>query len=161
MLNWAEIEQRLEEAALTLRRLPNPAGSGARGYGSSWPEVVREARHAYGYERARMRVVPSAREISRYEEAVGWLALLSDPVDRHIVWHRAEGYRWRQVCHRVGLARSTCGRRYAAALLTIEKALRVKGLAGVELPENRAKLPHTIRKTPNIDRDKNGSLGHE
>jgi len=61
MITPSEIEDRLEEAALTLRRLPNPAGSGARGYGRSWPEYVHEAKHAYGYEKATMRVIPNAR----------------------------------------------------------------------------------------------------
>ena len=30
-----EIEDQFEDAALTLRRLPNPTGSGAKGYGHS------------------------------------------------------------------------------------------------------------------------------
>ena len=67
-----EIEDRFEEAALTLKRLPNPPASGARGYGRSWPDYVHEAKHAYGYEPARMRVSPNAREIQRMEEALGW-----------------------------------------------------------------------------------------
>jgi len=56
-----EFEDRREEAALTLRRPPKLPGSGTRGYGSSWPETVRSFHTAFGYERACMRVVPSAR----------------------------------------------------------------------------------------------------
>ena len=122
-----EIEDRLEEAALTLRRLPNPPGSGARGYGSSWPDTVRSVHTAYGYERARMRVVPSAREISRMEEAIEWLRLVADPDDRRIVWMRAEGHRWRSVGIAVGCVRQTAWRRWTAALLTIAKRLNAKG----------------------------------
>lgn len=121
-MTWREIEDRLEEAALTLRRLPVP-GSGPRGFGSSWPEYVREAKHAYGYHAARMRVVPSAREITRMEEAIYWLRLIPKPDDRRIVWMRADGYRWREVCVHVGCVRSTAHRRWVAALLTIEKKL--------------------------------------
>jgi hypothetical protein len=88
-LSWREIEDRLEEAALALRRLRHPSGSGPRGYGSSWPEYVREARHAHGYHKARIRVVPSALEIQRMNEAIDWLRLIRDAGDRRIVGMRA------------------------------------------------------------------------
>lgn len=129
MITPREIEDRFEEAARTLRRLPNPPGSGARGYGSSWPEYVHEARHAYGYEQARMRVIPSAAEIQRMDEAIDWLKLVGGENDqaaadnRRIVWMRAEGQRWRQVCIQVGCVRSTAWRRWTAALITIANRL--------------------------------------
>ncbi|MDO5606809.1 MAG: DUF6362 family protein, partial [Paracoccus sp. (in: a-proteobacteria)] len=91
-----DIEDRFEEAALTLRRLPNPPGSGPRGYGSAWPEYIHEAKHAYGYHEARMRVVPNPAEIQRMEECLTWLRWL-EPDDARIVWMRAEGCRWKQV----------------------------------------------------------------
>lgn len=123
LLTATEISDRLESAALTLRRLPNPPGSTPKAYGSSWPAVVQEAKHAYGYHEARMRIVPSAKEIQEMEEAIEWLLLLDDPTDRHILWMRAENHRWRTICHRVGLVRQTCHRRAIAAVLTIEKKL--------------------------------------
>lgn len=129
-LGPADILERLELAALTLRRLPNPTGSGARGYGSSWPDVVREAQTAYGYNEAQMRVVPSAHEIQLMEEAMGWLSFLQDPLDRRILWMRAENYRWRAICHRVGLVRQTCHRRAMSGVLTIEKRLAAKAKGG-------------------------------
>ncbi len=125
-IGWREVEDRLEEAAVTLRRLPNPPGSGPKGHGSSWPEYVHEAKHAYGYHTTRLRVVPSARDIARMEEAIAWLLFIRDPDDRRIVWMRAEGVRWRDVCVNAGCCRSTAHRRWSAALLTISKALKVK-----------------------------------
>lgn len=122
----SEIEDRLEEAAITLRRLPHPPGSGPKGFGSSWPEYVHEARHAYGYHEARMKVVPNAREIERMDEAIAWLMLIGNADDRRIVWMRAEGHRWRAICRRAGVARSTAWRRWSAALLTISKHLNKK-----------------------------------
>ncbi|MCC5960559.1 MAG: hypothetical protein JJU08_14600 [Rhodobacteraceae bacterium] len=118
-----EIEDRLEEAALTLRRLPAPSGSGPKGYGNSWPEFVRDARHAYGYHEARMRVIPNAGEIARMEETIGWLLLIAHPDDRRIVWMRAEGWRWKPICWRFGVSRTTAWQRWTAALLTIRKSL--------------------------------------
>jgi len=126
MISPREIEDRLEEAALTLRRLPSPPGSGPKGFGSSWPEVVRDTRHAYGYETARMRVVPSARDIARMEEVIAWLPLIADPVDRRIVWMRAENHRWRQICIIAGCVRSTAHRRWLASLLTLANHLNKK-----------------------------------
>lgn len=126
MFTPREIEDRFEEAAITLRRLPNPAGSGAKGYGSSWPDYVRDARHAYGYHEVKMRVVPSAAEIQRMEDAIAWLRLIGDPDDRRIVWLRAEGFRWRQVCIQVGCVRQTAWRRWVAALQTVANHLNQK-----------------------------------
>jgi hypothetical protein len=125
-----EIEDRFEDAALTLRRLPNPPGSGPRGYGVSWPDYVQEAKHAYGYAEARMRVIPSASDIQKMEDCIAWLHLL-DPEDARIVWLRAEGVRWRQVCYRAGVVRSTAWRRWAAALLTIAKHLNAQEKSAV------------------------------
>ncbi len=116
-----EIEDRLEEAAYTLRNLPEK--DRPRGYGNSWPPVVHDAKHAYGYTPERpMRVIPSAAAISRMEECFDWLLMLN-PEDARIVWLRAEGARWRQVCIRAGVVRSTAWRRWVAALLTISKKL--------------------------------------
>ncbi len=128
-LTPAEIEERFEEAALTLKRMPNPPGSGPSGYGSSWPAYVQEAKHAYGYHEARMRVVPNAAEIQRMEEALDWLRLIDHPeqdratIDRRIVWMRADGHRWRTVCRAVGLGRSQAWRRWSAALIQLSRVL--------------------------------------
>ncbi|MBY6055394.1 DUF6362 family protein [Leisingera daeponensis] len=129
ILTVAQIEDRFEEAALTLKRTPNPAGSGARGYGSSWPPYVRSRFAAYGAEEARVRVIPNAAEIQRMENTIEWLSLLAsgdevrDADDRRIVWMRAEGYRWRAICARVGLSRSQAWRRWSAAMITIQRRL--------------------------------------
>lgn len=116
------IEDRMEEAALTLRRLPNPPGSGPKSYGQSWPEYVHDAMHAYGYSEARMKVIPSADQIQRMDECIEWLRFVS-PDDARIVWQRAEGWRWRHVCIQAGCVRQTAWRRWAAALLTIANHL--------------------------------------
>jgi hypothetical protein len=123
-----EIEDRFEEAALTLRRLPER--NRPRGYGSSWPPVVHDAMQVYGYTpEAPMRIVPSAAAITRMEECFDWLLIL-EPEDARIVWLRAEGVRWRQVCYRAGVVRTTAWRRWAASLLTIAKHLNAKEKSG-------------------------------
>ena len=116
-----DIEEHFGEAAYTLRRLPEK--DRPRGYGGSWPPFVQEAKHDYGYTpEAPMRVIPSAAANSRIEECFVWQMLIH-PEDARIVWLRADGMRWRQVCIRAGVVRSNAWRRWAAALLTIAKKL--------------------------------------
>lgn len=134
LLTPCAIEDRFEEAAITLRRLPNPKGSGAKGYGQAWPDYVQEARHAYGYHEVRIKIIPTAAEIQRMEECIDWLRWLS-PEDAKIVWLRAEGERWRQVCIHAGVVRQTAWRRWAAALLTIAKHLNANAKAGAKRPK--------------------------
>ena len=140
-LNPPDIEDRFEEAAYTLRRLPEK--DRPRGYSSYWPAVVHDAKHAYGYTpEAPMRVIPSAAQITRMEECLDWL-LLVDPEDARIVWLRAEGARWRQVCIRAGCVRSTAWRRWAAALLTISKKLnsQTKSKHKLKAPDETGAIP--------------------
>ncbi len=113
-----DLEDLFEEAARTLRRLPNPPGSGPKGYGSGWPDYVQETKHAYGYHDVRMRVIPSVTDIASMEECLTWLRLVS-PDDARIIWLRAEGHRWRYVCIQAGCVRQTAWRRWVAALQTI------------------------------------------
>ncbi|WP_211299362.1 hypothetical protein [Pukyongiella litopenaei] len=47
ILTPAEIEDRFEEATLTLKQMPSPPGSGPFGHGSNWPAYVQEAKQAY------------------------------------------------------------------------------------------------------------------
>ena len=136
-----DIEDRFEEAAYTLRRLPEK--DRPRGYGSSWPSVVHEVKHAYGYTaEAPMRVIPSAAAITRMEECFDWLMLIH-PEDARIVWLRADGMRWRQVCIRAGVVRSNAWRRWAAALLTIAKKLnsQTKTKRKLRVPDEPRAIP--------------------
>jgi hypothetical protein len=118
-----DIEGRFEEAASTLRRLPDIR---VPGYFSTWPPVIRAAVEAYGYDPARMpRIAPTPQAISRMEETFTWLTWL-EPDDARIVWLRAEGVRWKPICWRVGLSRAVAWRRWVAALITIANRLNSK-----------------------------------
>ncbi|HZT24118.1 MAG TPA: DUF6362 family protein [Pseudolabrys sp.] len=115
-----EVEARFEEAAATLRRLPEKR---VTGYFNAWPPIVRSVYDMYGWEPARMpRIAPSPAAISRMEETFTWLAWL-DPDDARIVWLRAEGVRWKPICWRLGMTRATAWRRWVAALITISNRL--------------------------------------
>ena len=106
---------------------------------------------AYGNDEVRMRVVLSARDIQRIEDCIGWLAYL-DPEDARIVWQRAEGVRWRQVCIRAGVVRSTAWRRWAASLLTISKHLNAQEKSG-----RKASAPKRVADKTVVKPDESGS----
>lgn len=127
-LTCREVEDRLQEAASTFRRLPMK--DGPKEFGSSWSEYVREAKHAYGYHKATMKVRPSPEQISRMDEVIGWLRLIESKDERRdafawrIFWMRTDGYRWIQIGRRVGLSSLQTWRIRTVAVLTIEKRLR-------------------------------------
>ncbi len=74
-----------------------------------------------------MRVLPSPQAISRMEETLTWTAGL-DPVDGKIVWLRAYGYRWREVCRAVGLRRASAHQHWVYALCLIAHRLNNRRL---------------------------------
>jgi Domain of unknown function (DUF6362) len=110
----------VEEAADTLRRLPNRR---AGGYVSAWPEIVRDYWEAFGWHDAEVRPIPpSPKAVDRMDEALAWLAWL-EPGERQLVWLRAEGLPWKRITHRLGIGRTTAWHRWTVALLKITTRL--------------------------------------
>ena len=102
---------RLEEAGTTLLALPNSGPSTRLVQGGL--EWVRDAAEAYGAARAKIRpAVPSAAQITRMDQALGWVSRIPDDryVLRRIVGARSlvnpmTGrylYSWRRLGHAVG-----------------------------------------------------------
>jgi len=123
-IHWTPllVEERLAEAADVLKRLPEEK---VRGYFSVWPEVIHDFGDLVGQEPKPMRPPrPSPAAISRMDEAVTWCRFLA-PEDGKLVWARAEGASWKEVCWRFGIARATAHRRWRYGLGVI--ALRLNG----------------------------------
>src|SRR5262245_24175236 len=97
------VEQRLAEAAYVLGRLPPMQ---IYSYSRAWPRLLLDyssmVNQRYGPLR---RPPPDPAAIGRMEEALGWSAWLK-PMDSRIVWKRANGQRWKEICASVGLARA-------------------------------------------------------
>jgi hypothetical protein len=126
MADWTrdQVEQRLEEAADVLKRLPDRS---VQGYFSLWPQIKYEFADLVGQEPPRLkRPPPPADAISRMEETLTWTVWL-EPDDGKLVWARAEGTPWKPLCWRFGLSRATAHRRYDYALSLI--AWRLNGRA--------------------------------
>ena len=113
---------RLAEAADTLRRLPSAK---VQGYVSAWPQVVRDFWEGFGWNEVEVRLgPPSPGAIDRMDETLCWLRWLERDEIR-LVWLRAEGVRWKLICMRFGVGRTTAWYRWQGALSKI--AARLNG----------------------------------
>jgi hypothetical protein len=111
-----KVEERITEAATVLRRLPPVR---VAGYFGTWPEIQRSQKEiAEGMPRPMRLPPPSTAAITRMEEAITWNAFL-EPDDAHLMWARAEGARWKELCYRFGISRPTAHRRWEYALSVI------------------------------------------
>jgi hypothetical protein len=93
-VNRDELRQRFREAAATLRRLPMPKNGLPAGFRTTWPDIAYEWL-AYATPTKAPRIPPSPAEITRLDQALGWLHLPRG--QRVILWARARGWTWRQV----------------------------------------------------------------
>ena len=114
------VEERLREAARTLRRLPDKK---VQGYISSWPPIKRDEMEILQMEAEPMRIRPSNEDISEMEEVLFvWLRWL-DVEERKLVWLRAERVRWKLICGRFGVGRTKAWEMYKHALATMAKRI--------------------------------------
>jgi hypothetical protein len=129
------VEERLAEAADILKRLPPVT---VRGYFNTWPKIVYEFSDLIGQEPPLMkRPFPSAAAISRMEQTLSWTVGL-DPIDAKIAWLRAYGARWKTICGKVGLARTTTHEHWLYALCVI--AWKLNGRKTLQNPSHRKVL---------------------
>ena len=125
------VEERLEEAAAVLNRLPEPR---RQAYFNTWPQHSYEFADLVGQEpRQTSLPPPSPAAISRMEETLTWTFGL-DPIDGRVVWMRAYNAPWKAICWKVGLQRSAANERWLYALCVI--ALR---LNHEPVPNNRSR----------------------
>lgn len=134
VLTAGEVVERLEAAGATALAMP------ARGYSTGMRQmrfdVVHTALEAYGWEHAAARPpVPDAADITRMDEAFGWLALIPESrfVLRRILGARAlvhpitgrHLFAWRRLAAMLGADHKSVQRWHGQAV-----ALVVTGLAG-------------------------------
>jgi Domain of unknown function (DUF6362) len=126
----------LEEAADTLRRLPNRR---IGGYVSAWPEIVRDYWEAFGWHHAELRPIPpSPKAIDQMDETLRWLWWL-EPDQARLVWARSTGKPWKVIAYDYGIDRTTAWRRWTYALVTIAARLNAGDVA---TPLQHLRLQH-------------------
>lgn len=105
-------QERLNKAALTLHRLPNDR---IQSYPNFWPQICHDPLEIAQME-AKLRIRPSAQDISQMEEVLFvWLPKL-EPFERKLVWKRAERVNWKRICVEFGVGRTKAWEMYRCAL---------------------------------------------
>lgn len=90
-----------------------------RGFGSGWPDVVRESIESYGWNPAtKVKLAPSARDISQMQEAMGWLLWIG-VLERQIVWGMAEGRRIERLAWENGVSVADAGNAWQYGVISI------------------------------------------
>jgi hypothetical protein len=115
MAEWSidELADRFVEAARTAPRLPPVR---VQGYFNVWPTIVRtEFERLASDDPAPIRFPPSPADVDRMLEVMRWVQCL-EMDQRHLVWMRAERYRWSEIAKRFGCAPRTAQRRWDMAL---------------------------------------------
>jgi len=118
MTRWTAsmVEDRLEEAARTLRRLPPVQ---VCGYFSAWPQILHEANDKLVWAIEAVRLgPPDPAAISRMEETLAWFRWLT-PEENRLIWMRASKTRWKSICVRFGCGRTTMWEKWVCALSKI------------------------------------------
>ena len=113
------VANRFWEAARTAHRLPPVR---VQGYFNCWPSIKRMPWEVIGAEPAVVRFPPSPADIDRMLETMQWVLWL-EVEQRHLIWMRAERYRRKEICHRLGCDRSTAWRRWQGSLSIVASQL--------------------------------------
>lgn len=118
-----DVADRLEQAAATLKRLPRVT---VQGHKSTWPPMLREFMDAYGWDGARCRLgPPTSSQIDEMDEAMRWLLWL-ERYEVQLVWLRAGGARWKNVCYKLGFCESKLRTDWQMAIIKITLFLNLE-----------------------------------
>jgi hypothetical protein len=112
-LDEQQIIAKFKEAVRTIRKLPPVR---VQGYCNAWPDIVYTKSEIRQMERKTKFLPATAEAISRMEEVLEWLNLLKTPIERKIVWMRAEGIPWEEITKIFGFSRVTASKKYKNAV---------------------------------------------
>lgn len=81
---YEAVRERIIEMASTLRLLPKD--NGPKQFGNNMPDIVRRYDESYGFDRTRVRVLPTSHQLSRMEECFGWINEHLDEKSRKLIY---------------------------------------------------------------------------
>ncbi|MCM0018420.1 MAG: DUF6362 family protein [Tagaea sp.] len=128
-LSISDVEVRLERAFAALRRCPLGSRDRPAGLRAAWPEYVRELGLIDQLDlHTRVRPAPPQKhEYDEMVEALGWLLLIEDQLQRRIVMARVAGVGWLQIRAFADQSEPTMRKTYRLGLITIAARLNAKG----------------------------------
>ena len=113
MLHPDAMEELLEEAHRTLRRMPNAGPTKKQTF---WPQVVHDRAETYGWQSATIALgPPSGDRIDRLEALLECSLTLSKP-SRIAIWGRAARATWGSVALSIGEPPSAVKKRHSEAI---------------------------------------------
>ena len=122
MAEWTmdAVAARFAEAAETARHLPPGQG---QGYFNSWSMLAFQVPDRYpDPQRSCRPMPPSPAAIDQMLEVMRWVQWL-EVEQRHLVWMRAQRYRWSEISIRFGCCARTTQRRWDVAMYVVAKHL--------------------------------------
>lgn len=122
MITADEIKDRLEAAAYVMRLLPPVK---VQGYVTSKFNIAYTPQEIAFMDKKPLRIKPTNRQIDQMDEAILWLDVLL-PIERKLVWKRAERIPWKILCREFGLSRAQINIKYNKLISKIEGSLSDK-----------------------------------
>lgn len=127
----AYVVKRVRRAIKTLNALPDPERQFLYGQGAAWPEFIRDASEAYGYNEARPpRFEPTARDVDEMHEGMSWIVWLKSEKDGErdikLVMARAYGVPWWRLSQKIGMSEKQLRRRFDTAHIKIWSNFKIK-----------------------------------
>lgn len=122
MITADDIKDRLETAAYVMRLLPPVK---VQGYVTSKFNIVYTPQEIAFMDRKPLRLKPTNAQIDQMDEAILWLDVLA-PIERKLVWKRAERIPWKILCREFGMSRSQLNVKYDLLISKIVGSLSQK-----------------------------------
>ena len=116
-----DLATRLEQAVMTLRCLPRDATTGPAGARSAWPDMIRRSRFVIEGTRRMSKASPTPEAVDDLDRIARLMWQLS-PRNRQLLWARACGVRWAELCQRQRRSRTTLYRDHRLALVALARA---------------------------------------
>lgn len=111
-LSRKDIMERFEEAIYTLKKLPPVIKYGCR---TAWPDIIYTELELLQQEKRPIKLRPTSEQLSRLDEVMRWTPLLNE-TERKLIWYKAQHERWKDICGKLGISKSTANEKLNRAL---------------------------------------------
>ena len=123
-ITWTKdsVKQRFDEAAQTLRRLPNEIKLGH--HTSRWPNIIYDKSEIIRQEKLELKLCAAPDAVDRLDETLAWGYWLSY-IEIKIIWAKAERKTWKEICRECGVPKTTGYRYWNQGIIKISNRLNI------------------------------------